>query len=89
MFNATSLRLVRKLSILCVLTFGLFFAVSVSQNSASGASFCCSTCIPDYEKCQGQCLYQFPQNPARYAQCVQLTCDPELSYCQINCYSLC
>jgi hypothetical protein len=88
MLNVSGLKLIRKLSVLCVLTIGLFFAVSVNQN-ASSASFCCSTCIPDYEKCQGECLYHFPQNPARYQQCVELNCDPELSYCQINCYPFC
>lgn len=83
-----NLKIYRKLLVLFVLSVGLFFAASANLNNAD-ASFCCSTCIPGYEKCQGDCLYHYPQNPARYAQCVQETCDPELSYCQINCDPLC
>lgn len=88
MLTVTNLKLVRKLSILFVLTVGLFFAASANLNNAN-ASFCCSTCEPAYKACKADCLYHFPQNPARYAQCVQINCDPELGYCEINCDPLC
>ncbi|HEY0426753.1 MAG TPA: hypothetical protein VGC76_03000 [Pyrinomonadaceae bacterium] len=88
MLSVTSLKIVKKLSILCVLTFGLFAAVSVNQNTAA-ASFCCSSCEPDYKACKSDCRLHYPQNPSKYEQCVEENCDPVYGYCQNNCDPLC
>lgn len=88
MLNMLNLKIYRKLLVLCLLSVGLFIAASANLDRASAVP-CCSSCEPAYDACVADCAYHYPQNPARYAQCVSLNCDPSYNWCLSNCSDGC
>ncbi len=72
-----NLKLFRKLLILCVLSVGLFFAVSTNTVSAEVMD-CCTDCQTSYDNCiQYTCSY--------IQQCVDNYCTPRFYSCSETC----
>jgi hypothetical protein len=77
-----NLKLYRKLSILCVLTIGLFFAASASKSSAVATS-CCDDCLDAFNYCAGTYCATSDR------KCLEDICIPEYEFCKSNCPTHC
>lgn len=73
---SANLKLLRKLSILTLLSAGLFFTVSADKTSAS-TNICCSTCDSNYILCIGEC---YTGDPGYLNRCLE-ECEEQFNNC--------